>query len=204
MKLKIALLSVAMSSAYIFSGSVFAAEKYEIALVAKVNGIPWFNRMGVGVKEAADKLNVNAYQTGPATPDPAQQVKVIEDLIAKNVNAIIVVPNDATVLEPVLKKARDKGIVVLSHESPDKQIAQWDVETIDSEKYAQANIDELAKDMGGKGGYVIYVGSLTVPLHNNWADLAIKYQKEKYPDMHEVTSRLRLCGINQISGKSPP
>lgn len=158
MKLKIALLSVAMSSAYIFSGSVFAAEKYEIALVAKV-----FNRMGVGVKEAADKLNVNAYQTGPATPDPAQQVKVIEDLIAKNVNAIIVVPNDATVLEPVLKKARDKGIVVLSHESPDKQIAQWDVETIDSEKYAQANIDELAKDMGGKGGYVIYVGSLTVP-----------------------------------------
>jgi hypothetical protein len=46
MKLKIALLSVAMSSAYIFSGSVFAAEKYEIALVAKVNGIPWFNRMG--------------------------------------------------------------------------------------------------------------------------------------------------------------
>jgi simple sugar transport system substrate-binding protein len=61
--------------------------------------------------------------------------------------------------------------------------------TIDSEKYAQANIDELAKDMGGKGGYVIYVGSLTVPLHNNWADLAIKYQKEKYPDMHEVTSR---------------
>ena len=60
MKLKIALLSVAMSSAYIFSGSVFAAEKYEIALVAKVNGIPWFNRMGVGVKEAADKLNVNA------------------------------------------------------------------------------------------------------------------------------------------------
>jgi simple sugar transport system substrate-binding protein len=36
-------------------------------------------------------------------------------------------------------------------------------ETIDSEKYAQANIDELAKDMGGKGGYVIYVGSLTVP-----------------------------------------
>lgn len=51
---------------------------------------------------------------------------------------------------------------MLSHESPDKQIAQWDVETIDSEKYAQANIDELAKDMGGKGGYVIYVGSLTV------------------------------------------
>lgn len=157
---------------------VFAADKYEIAVVAKVTGIPWFNRMEVGVNEAAKKLDVNAYQTGPSTPDPAAQVKVIEDLIAKNVNAIIVVPNDAKVLEPVLKKARDKGIVVLTHESPDQQIGQWDIETIDSEKYAQANVDELAKDMGGKGGYAIYVGSLTVPLHNAWADSAIKYQKE--------------------------
>jgi simple sugar transport system substrate-binding protein len=67
---------------------------------------------------------------------------------------------------------------VLSHESPDKQIAQWDVETIDSEKYAQANIDELAKDMGGKGGYVIYVGSLTVPLHNNGPTLRLSIRKK--------------------------
>jgi ABC-type sugar transport system, periplasmic component len=133
---------------------------------------------GSGRQRSGEKLDVNAYQTGPSTPDPAAQVKVIEDLIAKNVNAIIVVPNDAKVLEPVLKKARDKGIVVLTHESPDQQIGQWDIETIDSEKYAQANVDELAKDMGGKGGYAIYVGSLTVPLHNAWADFAIKYQKE--------------------------
>ena len=33
---------------------------------------------------------------------------MIEDLIAKNVNAIIVVPNDAKVLEPVLKSARQR------------------------------------------------------------------------------------------------
>lgn len=194
MKFNLALLNACVVSACMLSTTpVFAADKYEIAVVAKVTGIPWFNRMEVGVNEAAKKLDVNAYQTGPSTPDPAAQVKVIEDLIAKNVNAIIVVPNDAKVLEPVLKKARDKGIVVLTHESPDQQIGQWDIETIDSEKYAQANVDELAKDMGGKGGYAIYVGSLTVPLHNAWADSAIKYQKEKYPDMFEVTSRLPVA-----------
>jgi simple sugar transport system substrate-binding protein len=52
-------------------------------LVAKVNGIPWFNRMGVGVKEAADKLNVNAYQTGPATPDPLNKLKSLRTLLLK-------------------------------------------------------------------------------------------------------------------------
>ncbi len=47
--------------------------------------------------------------------------------------------------------------------------------------------------MGGKGGYVIYVGSLTVPQHNLWADLLVKYQKEHYPDMHEVTRRMPVA-----------
>ena len=195
MKFNLALVSACVVSAcmLISTPSFAAAKEYDIALVAKVTGIPWFTRMEVGVKDAAQKLHVNAYQVGASTPDPAAQVKVIEDLIAKKVDAIIVVPNDAKVLEPVLKKARDAGIVVLTHESPDQQIGQWDIETIDSQKYAEANMDELAKSMGGKGGYAIYVGSLTVPLHNAWADAAIKYQKEKYPDMHEVTSRLPVA-----------
>ncbi len=51
----------------------------------------------------------------------------------------------------------------------------------------------MAKRMGGKGGYVIYVGSLTVPQHNLWADLLVKYQKEHYPDMHEVTRRMPVA-----------
>ncbi|VEB04847.1 putative LACI-type transcriptional regulator [Klebsiella pneumoniae] len=37
--------------------------------------------------------------------------KIIEDLIARKVDAITIVPNDANVLEPVFKKARDAGIV---------------------------------------------------------------------------------------------
>lgn len=32
-----------------------------------------------------------------------------------------------------------------------------------------------------------------MPLHNAWADYAIKYQKEKYPEMFEVTSRLPVA-----------
>lgn len=194
MKFNLTLLNACVVSAcMLFTTPLLAAEKHDIALVAKVTGIPWFTRMAVGVDEAAKKLDVNAYQVGGSTADPAQQVKVIEDLIAKKVDAIIVVPNDAKVLEPVLKKARAQGIVVLTHESPDQPIGQWDIETIDSVKYAEKNMDELASQMGGKGGYAIYVGSLTVPLHNAWADAAIKYQKEKYPEMHEVTSRLPVA-----------
>jgi simple sugar transport system substrate-binding protein len=169
------------------------AKEVEVVNISKIAGMPWFNRMGEGVTNAGKDLGINAYQVGPSSTDAPQQVKIIEDLIAKKVSAITIVPNDANVLEPVFKKARDQGIVVLTNESPGQPSANWDVEIIDNEKFAADNVEEMAKAMGGKGGYVIYVGGLTVTQHNLWADLFVKYQKEHYPEMHEVTTRMPVA-----------
>ena len=169
------------------------AASYEIAVVVKIGGIPWFNRMEVGVKEAATKLGINAYQIGPADADPAQQVKIVEDLIAKGVDAICVVPNDAKALEPVFEKARSRGIVVITHESPGQKGGDWDVETIDNVKFGEANFEKLAQLMGGEGEFAVFVGGLTVPLHNFWADVGLAYVAEKYPNMKLVTDRIP-CG----------
>ncbi|WP_415270886.1 autoinducer 2 ABC transporter substrate-binding protein [Leminorella richardii] len=169
------------------------AKEIEVVNISKVAGMPWFNRMGDGVEKAGKDLGIKAYQIGPSSTDAPQQVKIIEDLIAKKVSAITIVPNDADVLEPVFKKARSQGIVVLTNESPGQPSANWDVEIIDNQKFAADNVEEMAKAMGGKGGYVIYVGGLTVPQHNLWADLFVKYQKEHYPDMFEVTSRMPVA-----------
>ncbi|GKX54020.1 autoinducer 2 ABC transporter substrate-binding protein [Leminorella grimontii] len=169
------------------------AKEIEVVNISKIAGMPWFNRMGEGVEKAGKDLGIKAYQVGPSSTDAPQQVKIIEDLIAKKVSAISIVPNDADVLEPVFKKARAQGIVVLTNESPGQPSANWDVEIIDNEKFAADNVEEMAKAMGGKGGYVIYVGGLTVPQHNLWADLFVKYQKAHYPDMYEVTSRMPVA-----------
>ncbi len=85
--------------------------------ISKVDGMPWFNRMGEGVVQAGKEFNLNASQVGPSSTDAPQQVKIIEDLIARKVDAITIVPNDANVLEPVFKKARDAGIVVLTNDA---------------------------------------------------------------------------------------
>lgn len=186
------LLSASLLSLAVFSTGAMAKQA-EIVNIPKIAGMPWFNRMGDGVTDAGKAFDVNAYQVGPSSTDAPQQVKIIEDLIAKKVDAISIVPNDANVLEPVFKKAREAGIVVLTNESPGQPSANWDVEIIDNEKFAADNVEEMAKAIGGKGGYVIYVGSLTVPQHNLWADLFVKYQKEHYPDMFEVTSRMPVA-----------
>src|SRR5438132_3369624 len=97
-----------------FNSQVRAAEP-EIAVVVKIGGIPWFTAMEQGIKRAGTEEHVKAYMVGPTTADPAQQVRAVEDLIAKKVNAIGVVPNDAKALEPVFDRAKAAGIPVITH-----------------------------------------------------------------------------------------
>lgn len=171
-------------------GSAFARNNPpQIAVVVKIGGIPWFNAMEVGIKKAAAEQKVDAWQVGPTQADAAQQVRAVEDLIAKKVDVIAVVPNDAAALEPVFKRAHEAGIVVLTHESPDQNYNDWDIELISSKALGEAHMEALAKALDGKGEYIVYVGSLTVPLHNKWADAAIALQKAKYPDMTLVADR---------------
>ncbi|MBN1148258.1 MAG: autoinducer 2 ABC transporter substrate-binding protein [Anaerolineales bacterium] len=173
-----------------------AQEPYEIAVVVKITGIPWFNVVETGVKRAASELGVNAYQTGPAQADPAQQVKIVEDLVAKGVDAIAVVPNDAKALEPVFQRAKEKGIIIITHESPDQVGTDYDFELIDNVKFGQQAWEQLVAHMGDSGEYAVFVGGLTVPLHNFWADTGIEYAKEKYPNLTLVTERIP-CGEDQ-------
>jgi simple sugar transport system substrate-binding protein len=182
------------------SQAAVAQAKPEIVTVVKITGIPWFNRLEEGVKKAGAELGVNAYQLGPADADPAQQVKIVEDLINKGVKAICITPNDAKALEPAFAKAKAKGIIIITHESPDQKGKNFDIEMIDNIKFGRHFWDELVKNMGGSGQYAIFVGSLTVPLHNLWADEGLKYAKEKYPNLKLVTERIP-CGEDQELAK---
>ena len=172
------------------------AEPYEIAVIVKITGIPWFNRLEEGVVQAAEDFGVNAYQVGPADADPAQQARIVEDMISKGVDAIAVVPNDATALEPIFQKAKDAGIIVITHESPDQVGNDYDLELIDNIEFGRHHWDMLVENMGDSGQYAIFVGGLTVPLHNLWADEGLAYAAEVYPDLELVTERIP-CGEDQ-------
>jgi simple sugar transport system substrate-binding protein len=161
----------------------------EVPIVVKIAGIPWFTAMEKGIKESAKDTGLNAYMVGPTTADPAQQVRLVEDLVAKKVKVIAVVPNDAKALEPVFKRAQAAGIQVITHESPAQEGNSWDIEMIDNKQFGELYMQNLAKYMGEEGEYMVVVGGLTVPLHNAWADAAIAYQKEHYPKMKLVADR---------------
>ena len=184
-----ALGGAALASAAGLTGRVVFAATATMVTVVKIAGIPWFNALEKGVKKGGSDFNIDASMVGPANVDPAQQVKLLEDLIAKKVTVIGLVPLDVKVCEPVLKRAQAAGIKVITHEGPEQEGRDWNVELIDSVRFGEVQMQRLAKDMGEAGDYVVYVGTLTTPLHNKWADAAIAYQKAHYPKMKLVADR---------------
>lgn len=165
-------------------------KKYTIATVVKVDGIAWFDRMREGVKQFAADTGHDTWMVGPSQADAAAQVQLVENLIAQGVDAITIVPFSVEAVEPVLKKARDRGIVVIAHEASNIQNADYVLEAFDNFAYGAKLMEVLGKAMGGEGKYVCTVGSLTSKSQNEWIDGAIAYQKEHFPKMQLATNRL--------------
>lgn len=164
-----------------------ADKDIEIVFVCKVEGMGWSIDLEKGVVKFAENYGVNAYQRCPDTGDPAKQLQLIEDLIAKGVDAIICTPNDPKALEPIFKKANEAGIVTITHEAPSMQNVSYDVEAMDNTFFGENMMKEFAAEMGGKGKYGAFVAANTHETHVAWADAAVAYQKANFPDMELVT-----------------
>ncbi|WP_319561765.1 autoinducer 2 ABC transporter substrate-binding protein [Marispirochaeta sp.] len=175
------------------NGSKDAAGSDEktIVVMPKLVGIPYFNASETGAIQAGKDLGVNVIYTGPTTPDAAEQVRMLEDLISKGVDAICVAPNDAAALTPVLMKAKKAGIAVLDWDTPaDASVVDLSVHQIDDQEYGQHIWDLLVQEMGESGDYAIITGGLSAANLNTWIDAGLAYAKSKYPGLNLVTDKV--------------
>lgn len=165
---------------------------YKIATVVKVDGIAWFERMREGTAQFGEETGHDTWLVGPSRSDAAEQVALLENLIAQGVDAICLVPIATEALEPVLEKARSRGIVVIAHEGSTLKNIDYEIEAFDNKGYGENLMKELAKYMGGKGEYLTSVGTVTSQSHMEWTDAAIAYQKANFPDMKHVGDPIEL------------
>ena len=194
-KLRTALVLMIISALFFFTGILYAADSSEEDGSYRMISIPklratWFDRMLVGIEKAGKEHGIEVSQQAPASADEAQQVRLIEDAINQGNGAIMVVPNDARSIEPAFARAQAQGIVTITHESPQQVNADYDVEMIDNIAFGEAAMELLVESMGTTSGkYAVFVGSLTVPAHNIWADAAIALAEEKYPNLVQAADR---------------
>ena len=160
-------------------------EEFTIALCAKTEGIAWFDDMRTGVDEfSADHDDVYAYEINPEGSDAAKQNAMLEDLISQGVDAICCVPVDAQAVAATLQKARDQGIVVVTHEASDiLDSVDYDLEAFDNDYFGTLYGQYLGEALGGEGEYYGVVGGLGMTTHMQWFNSCVKYLEENFPNM---------------------
>ena len=85
-----------------------------VALMPKAKGDPYFISARKGADSAAKALGVELLWDGPTDLDPAKQNEVVEAWITRGVDAIAVSVENREAISTVLRKARAKGIKVVT------------------------------------------------------------------------------------------
>ncbi len=169
--------------------SLVFAKEWKIAFIPKLIGIPYFNAMEKGGLQAEKELGVKFIYTGPTTADSAKQIEMIDNLITQEVDAIAVAPNDPVAIAPIIKKAKEKGIVVLTSDTDGAlDVRQVFVNQAKEEGIANTIIDELAKQMNEEGQLAVISCGPTAWNLNTWI-LHQNARLAQYPDMELLTVR---------------
>ena len=166
-----------------------AGHRPVIAVMPKAKGDPYFVSAREGAEDAGRELGVDLIWDGPAGLDAAKQNELIENWITRHVDAIAVAVENKAGISTVLRKARERGIHVLTWDAdaePDAR--EFFANQATSEAIANTLTDEAARLLDRKGEFAIITGALTAANQNEWIAF-IKKRLAKYPDLKLATIR---------------
>src|ERR1051325_2726393 len=172
------------------SGS--SRKKLTIALMPKSKGNAYFISCKQGADEAAKELGVELLFDGPTDPDPAKQNEIIENWITLGVDAIASAGENKEGISTALRKAKQKGIKVLTYDSDANADARdFFVNQATPEGIGNTLMDEAARLCNDEGEFAIITASLTAANMNEWQKYIEARRSSKYPNMKMVA--LRPC-----------
>jgi ribose transport system substrate-binding protein len=120
MKKQVVFMPALLLMVCVISLTSISAQSITIAMVPKSLDNPVFLDSKVGGQEEAKQLGVNLIWTGSNQADAASQVTVIEGLIQKKVDGLVISCNDAGALKDVIDRAVAAGIKVACFDSDSK------------------------------------------------------------------------------------
>ena len=167
-----------------------AGRRPVIAMMPKAKGDPYFVSCRLGAEEAARELDVELIWDGPTGLDAARQNEVIENWITRQVDVIAVAVENRAGISTVLRKARERGIKVLTWDADAEPDARdFFVNQATAEGIGYTLTDEAARLLGGKGEFAILTGALSAANQNEWIAFIKKRVAEKHPGLTLATIR---------------
>ena len=164
-----------------------AGHKPVIALMPKAKGDPYFVSCKQGADEAAKELGVELLWDGPTDLDPAKQNEVVEAWITRGVDVIAVSVENKVGISTVLRKAKEKGIKVITWDADAERDARdFLINQATPQGIGYTLTDEAARILNNKGEFAIITASLSAANQNEWIKFIKERLAQKYPDLKLV------------------
>ncbi|MEY3306207.1 MAG: hypothetical protein RLZZ413_245 [Pseudomonadota bacterium] len=176
----------AMVTMAMLAGTAAIAQDITIAVIPKV-AVPFFDDCNTGAQAAADALGVGYQWVVPQNTQGATQVKIMEDLIARQVSGIAISVNEPKSVEGVIKQAMDAGIKVVTFDSDSANSGRsLYIGTINKQAGVTMG-NSMAEKLGGKGKVAIVTGQLGASNLNERID-GVKEALAAYPEIEIVAT----------------
>jgi len=148
-------------------------------------GINWWAQKAIKDWQAKDK-NVEFILV--TADNPQKQVNDVEDLMTRGINALVILAHDSATLTPVVKRAFEKGIYVVSVDRGLTEVAQHVYIAGDNPGFGALCAEWLGKALGGKGEIVMMEGIPTV-INTERVEAFKAVMKKKYPGIKILESQ---------------
>ncbi|MBP08684.1 rhamnose ABC transporter substrate-binding protein [Paracoccaceae bacterium] len=183
-------LTVAAAASALALLAIPASADTRIALVVKSLGNGFFDAAAKGADEAAAEIGgIEVIYTGPTAATAEGQIEIVNALIAQRVDAIAISANDPDALVPVLKKAMDRGISVISWDSGvAAEGRQMHLNPSDTALIGETIIKLAADYLPDGGDVAILSASSTAANQNSWIDAAKAAMPTKFANINLVAT----------------
>ena len=166
------------------------ARRLVIAMMPKAKGDPYFVSCLAGAEEAARELGVELIWDGPTGLDAARQNEMVENWITRGVDVIAVAVENRGGISSVLRKARERGIKVITWDADaDANARDYFVNQATAQGIATTLTDEAARLLQGAGEFAIITGALSAANQNEWIANIKQRLAEQHPGLTLATIR---------------
>jgi len=165
-----------------------ARHRLTVAMMPKAKGDPYFVSARAGAEEAASELDVDLIWDGPTSLDAARQNELVENWITRRVDAIAVAVENKAGISTVLRKARARGIKVMTWDADAEPDARdFFVNQSTPEGIANTLTAEASRLLNGKGEFAIITGALSAANQNEWIAYIKRRLADKYTGLKLAT-----------------
>jgi ribose transport system substrate-binding protein len=187
-----------------------AAKKYTGALIPGLTTDAFYITMHKGAQAAADALGVDLIFQGAPEFNPVQQVPVLNAIIGRKPDAILIAPTDKTQLIEPLKKAAAAGIAVITvdtfigdgHYQTGSGDADFPLSYIASDNILGGQIAAraLAKAIGDKGK--VYVSNVKPGISTtDQREQGFKEEMKKHPNITVLDTQFNDDDANKAASQ---